>query len=297
MVGEAGPSRAGIQAARNVMIVRTIRTVGRSGWNMSSRGDRTWRVARALALGPVLLAGCGQFPRQHLPKHPVGLLDGGGRTAKVTSRQEADVEIALARTMEERGELEQAEATYREALRKDPKRVDALVRLAILHDQRAKFKESADFFTKALAIKPDDPDILCDQGYSFYVQRRWAEAEQNFRKALKKKPDLARAHNNLGLVMACDGREDEAISEFRKAGCDVSDAHANLALVLAEEGRWLEARQHYGSALTAKPMSAVAKEGTKATTTMLAKAPGPKVAPSADPSVARAGATATRPAQ
>ena len=105
-----------------------------------------------------------------------------------------------------------------EALKNDPHRADANQRLAVVHDRLGRFQESAGYYAKALAAAPGDAEIFCDKGYSLYLQRRWAEADMCLRQAIALKPRLARAHNNLGLLLARDGKVDEALAEFRAAG-------------------------------------------------------------------------------
>ena len=116
------------------------------------------------------------------------------------------------------GDLDTAMAAYHEALKNDPHRADANQRLAVVHDRMGQFKESAGYYAKALAAAPGDAEIFCDKGYSLYLQRRWAEADVCLRQAIALKPRLARAHNNLGLLLAKDGKVDEALAEFRAAG-------------------------------------------------------------------------------
>jgi Tfp pilus assembly protein PilF len=151
-------------------------------------------------------------------------------------------------------------AAYREALTRDKTRADAYQRLAILHDRRGDFRRSAELYRQALEAAPGSAEIYCDKGYSLYLQRRWAEAETNLKQAIALRPDLARAHNNLGLVLAHDCRPEEALAEYRKAGNDEAQARGNLALALAVEGNVDEARAQYRLALAADPNAAGPKE-------------------------------------
>ncbi len=215
------------------------------------------------------LAGCQQAPLR--PQGPALALGGTGEGPKLTARQAADVQVALARSLELRGEGEQAMAIYREALRRDPSRADAYLRLAILCDQHGKFDESAGLYRKALAAQPGNAEIYCDMGYSLSLQRRWAEAEMNLRQAVALAPNHRRAHNNLGLVLGHGGRLDEALAEFRKGGCDDAEAHVNLAFVLTLERCWPEARSQYEQALALQPASAAARKGLEELEALMAK--------------------------
>jgi tetratricopeptide (TPR) repeat protein len=233
--------------------------------------------ATALALGVACVGGCQQFNRSPVLSSLVSAREEG--TGKVTARQAADVQFALGRTFEQRGDTVQAMAVYQEAVKRDPKRTDALVRLAILYDQQGKFRESAEWYRKALQSAPGNPDIFCNMGYSLYLQRRWAEAEMNLQQALTLKPDHVRARNNLGLVMAHTDRLDQALAQFRQTGNEC-EARLNLALALTMDRRWEEARGQYEAALAAHPSSEAAQNGLRQLDTLLARTTPPaSVAP------------------
>ena len=124
------------------------------------------------------------------------------RDGKLTTAQQADMQIAMGRVSERQGDLAAAMASYGEALKRDGSRSDAYVRMAVVHDRQGEFRESADLYRQALKLSPGSPDIYCDMGYSLYLQRRWAEAEMNLRQAIALDNKHSRAHNNLALVLA-----------------------------------------------------------------------------------------------
>jgi Tfp pilus assembly protein PilF len=152
-------------------------------------------------------------------------------------------------------------AAYLEALKHGPARSDACARLAVLCDQQGRFGESSEWYRKALAAQPGNPNIYSDLGYSLYLRGAWADAETNLRQALALAPGHCRAHNNLGLVLARTGRLDEALVEFRKAGCSEADAHINAAFMLTLQESWQAARRHYERALLQEPSSTAARKG------------------------------------
>jgi tetratricopeptide (TPR) repeat protein len=193
----------------------------------------------------------------------------------INPAREADVQISLGRVAEQQGDLEQAMIAYKAALRRDDRRADAYLRMAVLQDKQGKFRESAELYRKALHMRPGDPEIFCDMGYSFYLQRRWAEAEMNLRQAIAVNPELARAHNNLALVLARDNRCDDALAEFRKAGNKLAEAHLNLAYALTMDQRWKAARAEYERAVALDPSSRTAKGRAAQLNTLLAKFEGP----------------------
>jgi Tfp pilus assembly protein PilF len=194
------------------------------------------------------------------------------QSPKLGATQAADVHVALGRSLEKSGALQEATTAYLEAIKLDPHRADACARLAVIHDLQAKFKESEAYHRKALAAQPENADLYCNYGYSLYLQRRWAEAEDNLRRAVALQADHRRAHNNLGLVLGHNGRAEEALTEFRKAGCREADAHINLAFVLTLEQSWPEARKHYEHALLKDPNAAQARKGLDELNTFAARA-------------------------
>jgi Tfp pilus assembly protein PilF len=224
--------------------------------------ERRVLICKGLWTAAVVLtttAGCQHVGTPSMiPGVSAGFDDSSG---KLKPKQAADVQIALARSLEMHGEIEKALAMYEDAVKKDPSRGDAWLRLAILHDQQGQFAQSADLYQKALKAQPGSAEVFCDMGYSLYLQGRWSEAEMNLRQALALRPEHSRAHNNLGLLLARAGKEEEALDEFHKAGCRDADAQVNLAFALTLENHVPEARLHYQLALQADPASVAAKKG------------------------------------
>jgi Flp pilus assembly protein TadD len=225
----------------------------------------------ALVLSAACLSGCQQLPR--LPAATGPLLGADDKRQPVVDGPHiADVQIAMAHTQESQGELEQAQATYQEALKRDPKRADAAERLAVLCDRLGRCAASQEWYQKAQPGRENSPDFHCNKGYSEYLQGRFAEAEQHLRRAIALEPCHRRAHNNLGLVLAQTGRCEEALAEFRAAGCTPAETHVNLGFALCLQGSWPEARAEYEKAVAADPSCVPAKQGLKQVTDLVAHA-------------------------
>lgn len=215
-----------------------------------------------------LVAGC-RFPSLSSAKRETR----DNREQPPNNRQIAEVQLSLARSLERRGEIEPAIEAYRKAVEKDPQRATGYWRMAILQDRQGNVDESESLYRKARKLDPKNPDLICDFGYSLYLHRRWAEAEECLRQAIALKSRHARAHNNLGLLLAQGERTEEALAEFRKAGCDESDARTNLAFVMTMNHRWVEAREQYELALDANPDAAAARSGLEKLDALVAKLP------------------------
>ena len=193
---------------------------------------------------------------------------------KLSEKQIADVKLSLARSLEMEGQYDAALDEYRKAIDKSPKEATPYWRMAVINDRRGNIQESDQLYRKALALDPKNADIHCDYGYSLYLQRRWAEAEEAFREALKLSPQNRRAHNNFGLLLAQTERSEEALAEFKLAGCSPDDAHVNLAFVSMMNQRWDQARDEFQRALDANPGSAVARAGSEKLAALTARANG-----------------------
>ncbi len=190
----------------------------------------------------------------------------------LSDRQVSNVQLTLARSLERQGDLTAALAAYQQATEKDPRQAVGYWRMAILQDQRGKAEESESLFREALKRDSKNPDLLCDFSYSLYLQRRWAESEELLRQAIEIQPKHVRAHNHLGLILAQAEQFEEALAEFRKAGCDKAECHNNLALVLTLNHRWDDARRHYNLSLSANPDSERALAGLHNLETVASKA-------------------------
>jgi len=196
----------------------------------------------------------------------------GDDISRLSNRQIASVQFSLARSLEQQGDSAQAMEAYREVTRNDPRHPLANWRMAVLHDRQANFAKSESLYRLALKADPKSAEIHCDFGYSLYLQKRWAEAEDHLRRSVALQTEHRRAHSNLGLLLAQTERLDEALVEFRRAGCPDAEAHANLAFVLTLNHRWDAARWQYELALAADPNCAAARAGLESLHRIVAKA-------------------------
>ena len=187
---------------------------------------------------------------------------------------------------EDSGDVGRATELYLTALEHDRQRTDALVRLAILHDRQEKFEEADKIYQMACDVAPQDPNLHCAYGYSLYLRGRLPEAEQQLRQAIQLRRGDARAHNNLGLVLAQAGRQEEAIKEFRAGGCSASQSRTNLAFAMALNGQPEEARHEFERVLQSDPKSDAAREGLRVVE-RVSRQNGPHIQPSSSPTTVR----------
>jgi tetratricopeptide (TPR) repeat protein len=82
------------------------------------------------------------------------------------------------------------------------------------------------------------------------------DVETLWRETLVRNPNAWMPHYNLGIALSDQGRNDEAIAQYREAlrlKPDYAEAHSNLGSALGQEGKLAEACEHWEAALRIKP--------------------------------------------
>jgi tetratricopeptide (TPR) repeat protein/peroxiredoxin len=134
----------------------------------------------------------------------------------------------------QRGYMDQAEASFRIALRDDPSSAEALYGIGSVYLDQQKTAEARESFEGALKLRAGYPDTL------------------------------ANSWNNLGLLAAREGRTGEAIGNFQEA-LKLSPDHIialdNLGSAYRQQKRWEDARKTYDRALALRPSDAEANYG------------------------------------
>ena len=167
--------------------------------------------------------------------------------------------LSLARLMERHGRHEEAEKVYLGVLESDPQDRTACHRLGCLAVRRGEHDQGWEYFHRAASNGDGSAQLLNDMGYLLYLKHDLNSAEGKLRAALRKDPQLKSARNNLGLVLAEQGKPDEALAEFRAAG-DEASAYSNLAFVQTKLGQLTEAEKNYHRALELDPQQRQAAE-------------------------------------
>ena len=119
--------------------------------------------------------------------------------------------------LRDRGRLEEAITSYREALKIHPQFEEALVNLSRALSEQGRADEALTHVAAAAQIKPNDVEAQYNLGTELADRGRFAEAVEALQIAVRLKPDYAKAHANLGSALANLGRLDEAIAQFNEA--------------------------------------------------------------------------------
>jgi tetratricopeptide (TPR) repeat protein/2-polyprenyl-3-methyl-5-hydroxy-6-metoxy-1,4-benzoquinol methylase len=155
-----------------------------------------------------------------------------------------------------RGELQQAEALYRQVLVFEPRHADALHMLGLLALQTGRHAMARDYIVRSIAIAPRVAEAHNHLGLAAQALGQTGEAEAAFRRAIELKRRLSPAWINLANLLATTKRTAEAIAGYRRAFAIEprnAAAHFNLAKLLADQGDAAGAENHYRAALRLHP--------------------------------------------
>lgn len=134
----------------------------------------------------------------------------------------------------QRGYLDQAEVSFRTALRDDPSSAEALYGIGSVCLNQQRNAEAREMFARAVKLSATYPDTLPN------------------------------AWNNLGILATREGRMDEAVEYFQKA-LQLSPDHLialdNLGSAYRQTKRWNDAQQAYERALRTNPADPEANYG------------------------------------
>jgi tetratricopeptide (TPR) repeat protein len=76
--------------------------------------------------------------------------------------------------------------------------------------------ESKDITDPSALPEPKDVDSAMRRGWAYHSRKQHAAAESDFRQALEYDPHSVDAHYALGLILKAQGRNDEAVSNFKQ---------------------------------------------------------------------------------
>ena len=154
---------------------------------------------------------------------------------------------------ENAGQIEQAIAEHEEAVRQDPKLVQAHANLIGLYGRSGHPEKAEQAYRAVVAINPNLPQSHYDYGVFLISRQRFPEAESAFRKALESSPNYAEAHSNLGAMLERRGKLEEALRQYQAAienKPNFRQAQYQLGHLLLMQHKTTEAIAHLSQTLT-----------------------------------------------
>jgi len=118
------------------------------------------------------------------------------------------------------------------------------------------WRDSETLFEHTLAVTECNPVINNNLGVVLAEQGKYDLAVENYLKAIRYCPDYAEAYNNLAIAYSQIGRYDEVIQACKQAikfKPDYAKAHYNLGSAYSKVGRYNEAIEAYMQAIKFEP--------------------------------------------
>ena len=116
-----------------------------------------------------------------------------------------------------KNDYDAAITAFTEALRLDPKNVDAYYNRGRAFGGKTEFDEAIAEFTVALRLDPKYAKAYLGLGVAYYAKNNLEKAFTNFTAAIRLDPTLAKAYNNRGLIFNIEGDHGMAIADYTEA--------------------------------------------------------------------------------
>jgi predicted O-linked N-acetylglucosamine transferase (SPINDLY family) len=187
----------------------------------------------------------------------------GGRSKKQQKAELAQL-YQRALSLQQAGQLPQAQAVCRQLLKLAPRHFDALCLLAMFEYQAGHYREAEAHLGLAVDVEPRSVKAHLNRSVMLQAQQRFEEAEAGYRRAIALDPGSAVAWSNLGNTCRMLNRLDEAIENYDKAialNHDFPNAWYNRGVALTRLGRHQEALGSHDRALALDPGFADAWNG------------------------------------
>lgn len=136
-----------------------------------------------------------------------------------------------------------AETEYKKAIQLVPNNPEAHYSYGNFLVAMGRFDEAINELKIAQQFDPLSPSIASNIAWALYIAGRLNEAETNIKQVIAREPNFPRAYISLGEIYVEQGKFDEAISSYQKAGQRTDDPINLMAIghVYAVAGRKAEA--------------------------------------------------------
>ena len=142
-------------------------------------------------------------------------------------------------TYQNRRIYEKAVAHYTEALKLNPKLVEAFINRGNTYSSRGEHDRAIEDFTKAIELKPDYTEAYYNRGNAYREQGDFDQAIGEYTKAIELKPNYADAYHNRGFTYWEQRDYDHAIADYTKTielNPNYTEAYINRGNAYREQG-------------------------------------------------------------
>ncbi|MGD0140672.1 MAG: tetratricopeptide repeat protein [Tepidisphaeraceae bacterium] len=125
--------------------------------------------------------------------------------------------LQSAMKLHQAGDLDRAEAIYRQLLARNPADSDALNLMGVVLSQRGRHEEGIELLRKAVALRPDASAYQRNLGLAYVQAKRANEAIACFRQLVAMEPGDAGAFDRLATLLSLRGQIGDAIEAGKTA--------------------------------------------------------------------------------
>lgn len=164
--------------------------------------------------------------------------------------------VDLGKQYMKQGQYGDAAIEFRNALRLDPRFVDAYYQLAQTHIAQQDWGPAFDSLEKAIELDPSRLDARLDRGRLYLAARQFNNAEEEADSILNRNSREVGAYQLIGAALIGEQKPDQALTAFSKVTellpDDVS-AYLNMALVEISLRRFTDAERDFKKAIEVDP--------------------------------------------
>jgi tetratricopeptide (TPR) repeat protein len=164
----------------------------------------------------------------------------------------ADTHFAAGQLNEMQGAIPIAIAQYEAALRLNPRHAPSLWRLARLYSQQKQYPQAIATWNRYILATDKAAVGYSNLAYCQELAGDLSGAEQSYQAGIARDPNNQPARVNYGLMLARQGRLDEARAQFSSVLAP-AEVHYNIASVFQQQGKKAAARAEYLEAIKADP--------------------------------------------
>jgi tetratricopeptide (TPR) repeat protein len=157
---------------------------------------------------------------------------------------DASAHYNLGLIYQQRGQREEAKASFRRAIEIDPNETDAHYQLGRIAREEGRLADAINHFDPVVRSNPDhsQSEIWREIGRAYFEAAQYTDARAAFERFLNRRPSDAEGHYRYGLTLHQLGHTDEAASEMRAC---IEAAKTSPAYKYRTEKHWMNEAQTF----------------------------------------------------
>jgi tetratricopeptide (TPR) repeat protein len=177
----------------------------------------------------------------------------GSKQAEMQTKFSKAVQLAHA------GQLDEAEALFKELLEAEPDLPEVYQNLGYIYTQRKDWAAAEETYKKGLELRPGDPDLTLSLAHAYQAAGESDKALELMNQAAGANPADANAQLNKGILLFNQGDTAGAQKAFEAAiaaDAGLAEAHYYLATILVGQNKATEAVAELEKYLSMNPTNA-----------------------------------------